>query len=314
MKSNFVKCIVILFALSFFACNEVGIVHDLNERDANEILVLLSQNDIEAKKEKEVRNQEIFWSVTVSPGDSDQARSILVANHLPKIRHGGLEGICKDAGLILTPKTEKCREILAFKGEIINSLESIPGVVSADVVLNIPDKDEFPDENSLPHRPTASVTIRYLSDANVQTKLTEGKIQEFVANGIAGLDSRDVSVIISYLQQRMHSSDFVNVDGDLEHQTDISQPDQQKTDLTLETAKTQTDESTLTSVGGLSMDQDSAKKFKVISSLFLVLLLLLSAAFIYALIKISRMRKQSPVEAEEEGGKNEDNEQKLLGA
>ena len=109
-----------------------------------------------AKKEKEVRQQEIYWNITVSSGDEALARSILVANHLPRIRQGGLRGICEKPGMIVTEKFEKCQEILALKGEIINALESVPGVVSADVVLNLPDKEEFPDEDTPSARPTWS--------------------------------------------------------------------------------------------------------------------------------------------------------------
>lgn len=300
MKNILVKLFLISFVFTFIACEQSGIVHDLTERDANEILVLLAKNSITATKQKVEKNQEVTWIITVSPGDQELARSILVANNLPKVRHGGLEGICKEAGLILTPKTEKCRELLAQKGEIINSLESIPGVVSADVVLNLPDKEDFPDENTVQLRPTASVTIQYLSDANVKTKLTEGKVQEFVANGVSGLDARDVTVIISYFEQNIDQNNLNQLEG-------TESPDS--------TVSAQVEEeSEMVSVGGLVMDEGSAKKFKALSVLFLVLLLLLAAAFIYALFRMSRLRKQGSVEAEPEAGdKEDDKEQKLLG-
>ncbi len=270
------------------ACNDIAIVHDLNERDANEILVLLSKNNIKATKQKEIRNQDVFWIISTPPSDELQARSILVSNNLPRIRQGGLEGICKDTGLILTPKTERCRELLAFKGEIINSLESIPGVVSADVVLNIPEKEDFPDENQPQPRPTASVTLQYLADANVKTRLTEGKIQEFVANSITDLDSRDVTVIISYFEQKIDESGM---------QSDNAADNTNKqTDETMTT-----DDATMpqdfVSIGGIRMDENSAKKFKTIAVLFLIVLLLLAVGFIYALLRMSRLRRQSSVPA-----------------
>ena len=150
-------CLILLFTT---ACQQQPIVHDLSERDANEILVLLARNNIPSEKVKEVRNQEIYWQVRVGKGDMVTAQNILVANQLPRVRQGGLEGICKNAGMIVTKETEKCRMLLGFKGEIINSLESIPGVSFADVVLNIPDKQEFPDPNLPQPRPTAAVTDR----------------------------------------------------------------------------------------------------------------------------------------------------------
>jgi type III secretion protein J len=309
MKNIFLKLFLAGFIFTFVACDQSGIVHDLNERDANEILVMLSKNNIKAVKQKVEKNQEVSWIVTVSPGDEQAARSILVANNLPKVRHGGLEGICKEAGLILTPKTEKCRELLAQKGEIINSLESIPGV-SADVVLNLPDKEDFPDENSVQLRPTASVTIQYLSDANVKTKLTEGKVQEFVANGVSGLDARDVTVIISYFEQGLDQDDTNQVE-DTEGTTETGDVLPISEDASTAAVG---EESDMVSVGGLMMDKGSAKKFNALSVLFLVLMLLLAAAFIYALFRMSRLRKRGSVEAESEAGDKEDaKDPKLLG-
>ena len=308
-------CVVVLFGIT--ACQEVEIVHDLTERDANEIMVLLSRNNIPATKHKEISNQEVFWTIKTKPDVELQARSILVANNLPHIRHGGLEGICKDAGLILTPKTERCREILSYKGEIINSLESIPGVVSADVVLNLPEKEDFPDENVPQARPTASVTIQYLTDANVKTRLTEGKVQEFVANGVNGLDMRDVTVIISYIEQKIDEALFpVNLEKDVKTPlTDAqgNEVDAQKIVAQLGSEKTDNALSAdeLVSIGGIQMDGVSAKRFKLISIIFLTVLLILAAAFIYALLRLAKLRKQSSVPAVR-AEDDQDAEQKLL--
>ncbi|MBU0505190.1 MAG: hypothetical protein ABII18_10650 [bacterium] len=315
MKQKIITLILMVgFLMNLTACKDVALVHDLNERDANEIIVLLARNNIPANKEKEVRNQEVFWYIEVSPNDEMQARSILVAHRLPRVRQGGLEGICKDAGLILTPKTERCRELLAYKGEIINSLESIPGVVHADVVLNIPEKDDFPDENVPQPRPTASVTVQYLKDANVQTRLTEAKVQEFVANTITDLDSRDVSVVISYLAQTLHSQIAIQQQQQGQNQTgqlptsNLSTP---VNDKTSDDPDNNENDDNLVSIGGIKMDASSAKKFKLISGLFLGVLLLLAFAFIFALIKMSRLRRQSSVPAVPD---DSDDEQRLLEA
>lgn len=301
---------LVLLLLMSVACEETAIVHDLNERDANEVIVLLARNNIKATKQKEERNQEIFWKIAVSADDNTRARSILVANNLPRIRQGGLKGICEDTSMIVTEETEKCRKLLAYKGEIINSLESVPGVVSADVVLNIPDKVEFPDENTPIARPTAAVTVKYLTDANVKTKLTEGKIQDFVANSISGLDARDVAVIISYLEQKIDEPTQKDNNKDSEP---VVLGQQENSDGT-PTASLDENDDPLVSVAGIMMDERSAKKFKIIAALFLVLLLFLSAAFIFALFRMSKLRKQSSVEAEVEDDSQEMADKKLLEA
>ena len=296
--------LTLFFLLTSVACKDSAIVHDLKERDANEILVILAKQGIKASKESVEKNQEVTWIVKVDEKDGPEARKTLVANRLPRVRHGGLSGICQDAGLILTPKTEKCREILAFKGELINSLESIPGVVSADVVLNLPDKEEFPDENTPPPRPTASVTLRVLKEASEQTKLTEGKVQEFIANGVSGLDSRDVAVIISYedagLYAKLTQGDFAIAEE--ETLADGKIPS------VLEASEE------LTSVGGLKLESESAKKFKLIAVMFLVLFLLLTGAFLFALLRIARLKKQAVPPTPNEVPAKVEEDKKLLEA
>lgn len=280
------KVLIVFFVvvISLTACEKMAIVHDLSERDASEIIVLLNVNGVKAEKIKEVRNQEVFWSVSVSPSDEITAQNILVANQLPRVRQGGLEGSCKNTSMIVTKDTEKCRMLLAMKGEIINSLQSIPGVSFADVVLNIPDKEEFPDPNVPQPRPSASVTLRLNKDVKDQTPLSEGKVQEFVANSISGMDARDVAVIISYVNQGIPK-----IQLDVPPQTDSTN---------CVPATDGTEPTQLVSVGGIKMAEKSAIKFKIVSVLFMMLLLLLAGAFIFTLLKMSKLRKQAPVTAE----------------
>lgn len=282
------KSLIVIGVVFFFvACQQMAIVHDLSERDANEIIVLLDRNDIKADKIKEVRNQEVFWSVSVASKDTIEAQNVLVANQLPRVRQGGLEGICKNTSMIVTKDTEKCRMLLGLKGEIINSLQSIPGVSFADVVLNIPDKEEFPDPDVPQPRPTAAVTVRINKDLKEQTPLTEQKVQEFVANSISGMDTRDVAVIISYITQgnpRVTPNANQTEDG------------QTSPEVTSEGSEAQG----FISVGGLRMAEKSAGKFKVMAALFLVVLLVLAGAFIFTLLKMSQLRKQAPASAETE--------------
>lgn len=325
MKTLLQLAFLAAFALTLSSCKDISIVHQLDERDANEILVVLARHDIMAKKEHVEKNQEVKWTVTVKPADEMNARQVLVANNLPKVRLGGLEGICKDAGLILTPKTEKCREILAYKGEIINSLESIPGVVSADVVLNIPDKEEFPDENAPTPRPTAAVTVQYLKDGQTGSLLTEGQVQQFVSNSVNGLDPRDVAVIISYLDsgipigmdkggQTTHGMDGKMLStSDTSTATADAKAAAVAADIAPTTPEGDSSEiADLSTVGGLKMDAASAKKFKVVAVLFLVLFLLLTVSFIFVLLRLSRVKKQVAVSATLEEG--DEAGQKLLKA
>lgn len=322
-RGGLLRVFLALFCVVLVGCKDIDIVHELDERDANEILVVLSRHDIVAKKEKVEKNQEVKWTVTVKAADEMGARQILVANNLPKVKLGGLSGICKDAGLILTPKTEKCREILAYKGEITNSLESIPGVVSADVVLNIPDKEEFPDEDApIPH-PTASVTIQYLKDGQSGSPLTEGKVQQFVANSVSNLDPRDVAVIITYLESGVPTTEDKKIEQEaadeaLKQQTALannSGQGSQNVDGIVVTGDASVSNAELTLIGGLKMDAASAKKFKVVAIMFLILFIILTISFIFVLLRLARIKKRSSAMADEsEALPGTEADQKLLKA
>ena len=146
---------LLFFVAGFWGCSQMPIYHDLTENDANEILVALQDRGIEAEKIREEKSQEVTWSVQVSNKDGALARKVLVENNLPRKKQLGFSGICKEKGLIPTPEEEKCRRILALKGEIINSLERIPGVIDADVVLNLPEISEFAAETQPAKKPTA---------------------------------------------------------------------------------------------------------------------------------------------------------------
>lgn len=189
--------LALLIFLGFFGCKQIDLHHNLEETEASEILVLLQQNGIEAKKEREVSGQEVSWKVSIREVDAARSRQILIANNLPRRRELGLSGVYKEKGLIPTPDEQKARFLLALKGEIINSLQRIPGVVDADVVLNVPTENEFAELDPEKKRPTASVVVKTRNDAVVAQTVTEGKVQQFVANSVPNLNPNDVTVIVT---------------------------------------------------------------------------------------------------------------------
>lgn len=271
--------ITLFLVLGLMGCSKEVLLQHLDQKDANDIIVMLSKNGITAEQKAIEKQQEVTWSLSVAKGDVDDARRLLVENNLPRQKELGLSGICKESGLIPTPKMEKCRELLALKGEIINSLQSIPTIVDADVVINMPDKEDFPDENNPPQRPTASVVVQV--DDSVQGKLLidESKIQQFVANAITGMDMRDVAVIIS--------GGGVSADP----QAVSLEPIAAAVDEEAETLSGFSGE--LVSVVGLNMESQSVKKFKIILSALLAFFVIISASLILVLLKLAQTRRQT---------------------
>jgi len=252
----------IMAAMMMAGCSQLPIYHDLSENDANEILVALQDRGIEAQKLREEKSQEVTWSVQVAKKDGPMARKVLVENNLPRKKQLGFSGICKEKGLIPTPEEEKCRRILALKGEIINSLERIPGVIDADVVLNIPEVSEFAAETQASKKPTASVAIRVRKTPEGMD-LTEPKIQRFISNAVENLDPRDVSAVITY----------------------VVPPDEI-------IKKGPATGSKLVSIAGLNMDNASKDNFKIYALTVLFFLIGISVALVFSLLKMTRLRRQ----------------------
>jgi len=277
-----ISVLIALTALAFTACSRLELYGNLSEEDANTMLVLLHDKGIDAQKKKEVRQNEVFYSILVAEKDVSAARSLLVHHNLPRRRQLGLTGVYKEKGLIPTPDEQKARFLLALKGELINSLERVPDVVDADVVLNLPTVDEFADpETKKLKRPTASVVMKIKPSAVANQTITEAKVQQFIANGVEGLNPRDVTVIISYLssaEPTVRPGDVVSL-----------QPDNDKDVKALAPAVLPKTTQTLI---GLNLDTPSKARLKMYLLVFFVVLLVLSAVLILAIIQGSRMRRE----------------------
>lgn len=265
-------------ALLCLACQKSELYHDLNEEDANEIMVLLMQNDITAKKVKEVRQNQVSWTIQVEPAKIATARSLLVEHNLPRRREAGLTGVYSKQGLIPTPDEQKARYLMALKGEIINSLESIPDVASAEVVLNIPSQETFTSTQEQ-QRPTASVVVKVRPTEQAMANLTEAKIQRFVANAVEKLDPRDVAVIITYTAQPAQ--------GVMPGQTLVL-----PSDVTKPVAKTpEGPKGPTVTVAGVEVSATSSRRLKVYFGLFLGLLALLSLGLVGTILQAVRLRR-----------------------
>lgn len=278
-KRLLLGAVALLIVVTFVACGGVALYQDLSEEDANEIMVLLNENGIKAVKKKEVRQNEIFWSVVVGNSEMARARELLMQHNLPRHRELGLTGVYKEKGLIPTPDEQKARYLLALKGEIINSLERIPDVVDADVVLNIPTKDEFASaEEKAKRRPTASVIVKLKPPATGEPSLTEAKVQEFVANSVEGMSPREVTVVLSYIPTSGQSLRPGQV---------MTLPTKGSEAMQPEVAPVMDRE-----LVGLRLDAASKDRLKIYLLVFFLLLMILSVGLIISIVQGSRMRRK----------------------
>ena len=291
MVAKLTKFFFVMFLVLFSACREVELYQELSEQDANEMMVILSENNIEAIKKKEIRQNEISYSVLVNPEQLGDARSLLVRNHLPRAKELGLPGVYKEKGLIPTPDEQKARYLLALKGEIINSLERIPEIVDVDVVLNVPEVDEFASaEEKERKRPTASAVVRAKPSLIGAAAVTENKIQQFVANAVEGLNPRDVSVILSYIggtEMQSGTQPVVSVPNNPLQTTPASSAESAEPTLPGDGVLSES------SLLGLNMDSASSDKLRLYLLMFFGLVMVLAVGLIIAMAQVVKYRKRA---------------------
>lgn len=270
---------VLFVLISFVGCQKVALHHNLEEIEADEILVLLQQQGIEAEKVKEQSGQEVSWKIAVKKDEMAKARQILISSNLPRKRELGLSGVYKEKGLIPTPDEQKARSLLALKGEITNSLEKIQGVVDADVVLNIPEESEFAPMDQAKKRPTASVVIRTRNEELIVQTVTEGKIQRFVANSVPEMDPNDVAVIVS----RTDMGSMLPMAGSVSPSPFGSSTPPRSDSPSVASGD-------LVDIGGIRLEEDSVGRFKAYMIGLLAILVAVSGFLLVNIVRLNRLK------------------------
>jgi len=194
--------VVVGLTLLLTACVTHELQTDLSEQEAQEIVVLMSENGIEASTVKvpsEKKGQE-KWSVVIRGGDQNLARAwrVLQENGLPRQKDKGLEDVFANSGMIPTAAEETARFLLGTSGEISRTLKSVDGVVDAHVLVVMPDTSPILDRTErVP--PTASVLIKYRGNT---TPLSDDDVKKLVARAVEGLQPENVTVIYKKIEPR----------------------------------------------------------------------------------------------------------------
>lgn len=184
--------------------NQMMIVSNLEEREANEIVVFLASKGIDAKKMQSISSSPgaaqggSKWSISVNKKDSTDAMAILNQNGLPRIKGVNLLDLFAKQGLMSSEKEETIRYQAGLAEQIATTIRKIDGVIDADVQISFPTGETtalgVPGEASS-QKITAAVYVKHqgiLDDPNSHLIL---KIKRLVAGSINGLDLNDVTVI-----------------------------------------------------------------------------------------------------------------------
>ncbi|MCX6987492.1 MAG: type III secretion inner membrane ring lipoprotein SctJ [Chlamydiae bacterium] len=202
MIARFLFLCASLFFLTGCESNML-IVTDIEEREANEIIVFLASKGISAYKTSVALSgpgastgASLKYSISVEQAKSTEAMAILNQNGLPRIKGTNLLDLFAKQGLMTSDKEETIRYQAGLAEQIANTIRKIDGVIDADVQLS------FPPENTgviaiqqEKQKITAAVYVKHqgvLDDPNSHLVI---KIKRLVSGSVNGLDVNDVTVI-----------------------------------------------------------------------------------------------------------------------
>lgn len=195
MKKHLLSLTLMLCGALFITGCSKQLDSGLSEDDAQKIVVLLRENNINASLELDptAKKDAATWIVSVRGRDDTLIRAwkLLEENGLPREKIKGLDSVFEDAGMIPTASQEKARFLSGLNGEITRTLDSLPDVADARVQVVLPENTPLLDK-SQQAQPTASVLLQYRSAA---PPLSESQIQNLVAKSVEGLAASNVAVI-----------------------------------------------------------------------------------------------------------------------
>jgi type III secretion protein J len=197
---RYLLVIGMLFSLSVMVSCSQELHHGLTEEQANEMVVTLANNGINATKVP-VEGEVLSFTLSVPKRDASQAWEILQANNLPKPANKGFGEVFAKTSLIPTAVEEKAMYMQAVMGELEKTLQAITGVVEARVHVVLPESDVLKEELQGPTITKAAVLLKYKPDRSGAIPFREEDVKSLIANSVEGLKPADVSVMATEIPQ-----------------------------------------------------------------------------------------------------------------
>ncbi len=183
-KVFFLKFLAILFALILLSGCQSELYSNLNERQVNEMIMVLGEDGIDASRTK---IEDGIFSLTIDRSDFVRAIAVLSARGLPSNSYQSLGDVFKSDKIVSTPFEERARFMYALNQELSQSITQIDGIVSSRVHITIPEETPFAEEKRFArasifiyHAPSVDVSIHIPVIKNLVTRSVDGLLYENV--------------------------------------------------------------------------------------------------------------------------------------
>lgn len=179
------------FAIITLGCKAV-VASQLSEDQANQIMVALDNSSITATKVPEGKTKgKPHFRIEVASGETGRALSILQSAELPKQEAPGWNEIFADVGVIPTETEEKARLIAALSGELSRSIEAMPGIVHARVHIALLNNPKGLLDAPT-KQPKSSVVVKYHPSSQ---PIDTSSIKKLIAGAVQDLKPENITVI-----------------------------------------------------------------------------------------------------------------------
>jgi type III secretion protein J len=168
----------------------VPVASDLDDSEANRIVVALDRASLEATKEADP-NAEGKWRVDITRDDVARALSVMKDDELPRREPPGVLDAVGKGSLVPSEAAEQAQLLAGLAGDLERSLDGIEGVLAARVHLSIPPASA--SREPVASHATASALIEY---RGATPPIGADAIQRLVAGAASGLLPADVSVVM----------------------------------------------------------------------------------------------------------------------
>ncbi len=198
MKSHISRIFSVLIFFMLLGCQDkTEIVSNIDEREANLIVVFLESKGISAtKKVMAVQAGEsggiAKFNIVASREKAIEAMTLLNQNGLPKRVGPSLLELFAPSGLMNSDKQETIRYQAGLAQQIQNTLMMIDGVIDVSVQISFPAAETTAEA---PNRITAAVFVKHQGIVDDPNSHLESKIKRLVAGSVNGLEISDVTVV-----------------------------------------------------------------------------------------------------------------------
>lgn len=272
-----------VFLLLAGCAGNQSIVNNVDERDANEIVVFLASKGIAAQKVAApstaagANAPSDMYNISVSPEQSTEAMALLNRYGLPRRQGTNLLTLFAGGGLVSSDREETIRYQAGLAEELRNTIRKMDGVLDADVQISFPPTETTPTPGALPPRTTAAVYVKHQGIMEDPNSHMEVKIKRLLAGSINNLKFEDVSVI-----------------SDRSRLADIAiQPE-------VEMMGPKALQQTYVSIWGVVLTKSSLARFRVIFFTFILILLLMAGAIGWLIYKFYPLMRKKEAAAPSE--------------